>query len=179
MQPDSSRRFRRWRSKRGAVTSISQPAPLDRTAEATSRRDPTASSLADGDVVGTPRRLLRLEGAALAVGALLAYAAVGRSWWLVPLTLLLSDVTMAGYLGGARLGSWFYNLGHSSPLPAALVGIGWWQDKSLVVALGLIWLAHIGLDRLLGYGLKYGDHFQHTHLGRLGQSSSAVGGVSK
>ena len=124
-------------------------------------------------------RFLRLEGAALALGALLAYAAVGRSWWLVPLTLLLPDVTMAGYLGGARLGSWFYNLGHSTPLPAALVGIGWWQDKSLVVALGLIWLAHIGLDRLLGYGLKYGDHFQHTHLGRLGQSASAVGGVSK
>ena len=67
---------------------------------------------------------MRLEGAALALGALLAYAAVGRSWWLVPLTLLLPDITMAGYLGGARLGSWSYNLGHSTPLPAALVGIG-------------------------------------------------------
>jgi|1186.fasta_scaffold520363_1 hypothetical protein len=122
----------------------------------------------EGAVVGVPRRLLRLEGATLAVGALVAYSAVGRSWWLVPLLLLLPDLTMLGYLGGARLGSWSYNLGHTTPLPAALVGIGWWQNDSLVVALGLIWLAHIGLDRLLGYGLKYGDHFQHTHLGRIG-----------
>jgi hypothetical protein len=77
---------------------------------------------------------------------------------------------MIGYLGGTRLGARLYNLGHSTPLPAATVAIGWWQDKSLVVALGLIWLAHIGLDRLMGYGLKYDDHFQHTHLGRLGRS---------
>src|SRR4051812_49980822 len=132
MQPDSSRRFRRSRSKRGAVTSVSEPAPLDTTApEPTSRRDLTAGLLADGVVVGTPRRLLRLEGAALALGALLAYAAVGRSWWLVPLTLLLPDVTMAGYLGGARLGSLVYNLGHCTPLPAAVVGIGWSQQKCL------------------------------------------------
>jgi len=104
----------------------------------------------------------------LVVGALLAYATVGRSWWLVPLTLLLPDVTMVGYLGGTRLGSWFYNVGHSTLLPATAIGIGWWQDSTLAVALGLIWLAHVGLDRVLGYGLKYDDHFQHTHLGRIG-----------
>jgi Domain of unknown function (DUF4260) len=43
-----------------------------------------------------------------------------------------------------------------------LVAIGWWQDESLIVALGLVWLAHIGLDRLIGYGLECGDHFQHN-----------------
>ena len=71
----------------------------------------------------------------------------------MPLTLLLPDLTMIGYLGGTRLGSYLYNLGHSTPLPAAIIAIGWWQDKSLVVALGLVWLAHIGVDRLIGYGL--------------------------
>jgi hypothetical protein len=55
-----------------------------------------------------------------------------------------------------RLGSYLlYKVGHSTPIPAAIVGIGWWQDKSLIAALGLVWLAHIGLDRLIGYGLKY------------------------
>jgi hypothetical protein len=49
-----------------------------------------------------------------------------------------------------------------------MIGLGWWQNRHLVLALGLIWLAHIGADRLLGYGLKYDDHFQHTHLGQLG-----------
>jgi uncharacterized protein DUF4260 len=129
---------------------------------------------ADGVVIGTPRRLLRIEGAALSAGALIAYSTTDRAWWLVPLTLLLPDLTMIGYLGGARLGAYLYNMGHSTPLPAAVVAIGWWQDKSLIVALGLVWLAHIGLDRLLGYGLKYDDHFQNTHLGRLGKSPRAA-----
>jgi hypothetical protein len=49
-----------------------------------------------------------------------------------------------------------------------MVGVGWWQARPLVLALGLVWLAHIGVDRLLGYGLKYNDNFQHTHLGWIG-----------
>jgi hypothetical protein len=62
-----------------------------------------------------------------------------------------------------------YNLAHSTALPAAVAGLGWWQGRPLVLALGLVWLAHIGADRVLGYGLKYGDNFQHTHLGQLGR----------
>ena len=129
-----------------------------------------ASSPADGMVIGTPRRWLRVEGATLVAGSLIAYSTTHQAWWLVPLTLLLPDLTMIGYLGGTRLGAFLYNLGHSTPLPAVVVAVGWWQDKFLVVALGLVWLAHIGLDRLMGYGLKYNDHFQHTHLGRLGRN---------
>jgi hypothetical protein len=132
------------------------------------------TAAADGVVIGTPRRLLRVEGAVLFVGALIAYSTTDRAWWIVPLTLLVPDVTMIGYVGGTRLGAYLYNLGHSTPLPAAVVAVGWWQDKSLIVALGLVWLAHIGLDRLMGYGLKYGDHFQHTHLGRLGKRPRAA-----
>jgi hypothetical protein len=74
---------------------------------------------------------------------------------------------MVGYIGGTRLGAMTYNLAHSAPLPAALTALGWWQHDPLVLALGLVWLAHIGMDRALGYGLKYKDDFQHTHLGRL------------
>jgi hypothetical protein len=162
------------------LRNIGQPAPRDRVAPDTPIRGAAvADSLANGAVVGVPRRFLRLEGATLTVGALVAYSTLDRSWWLVPLTLLLPDITMVGYLGGARLGSWFYNLGHSTPLPVALVGIGWWQDQSLVVALGLIWLAHIGLDRVLGYGLKYADHFQHTHLGPIGQARAREGKLAQ
>jgi hypothetical protein len=152
------------------VASVVEPSPGEITASRVAANDdaPTNGSLADGIVIGTPRRWLRIEGAALVAGSLIAYSTTDRAWWLVPLTVLLPDLTMAGYLRGARFGCYLYNLGHSTPLPAAIVAIAWWQDKSLVVALGLVWLAHIGLDRLLGYGLKYDDHFQHTHLGRLG-----------
>jgi Domain of unknown function (DUF4260) len=121
-----------------------------------------------GTVTGTPRRWLRLEGVVLLVGSLIAYSATGQPWWLIPLALLVPDVLMIGYLRGNRLGAQLYNLAHSTTLPAALIGLGWWQSRPLVLALALTWLGHIGLDRLLGYGLKYDDHFQHTHLGHLG-----------
>ncbi len=57
-----------------------------------------------------------------------------------------------------------YNLAHTTTLPALMVGYGWWEKRTLVLALGLVWLGHVGMDRLLTFGLKYPDHFQHTHL---------------
>lgn len=149
-----------------AATSVADPIPAVATANMAA-----AGGADGGTVVGTPRRWLRIEGATLAAGSLIAYSTTGHAWWLVLLTVLLPDVTMIGYLGGTRLGSSLYNLGHSTPIAATIVGVGWWQDKSLVLALSLVWLAHIGLDRLFGYGLKYKDHFQHTHLGRLGRKA--------
>ena len=112
-----------------------------------------------GTVVGAPRRWLRLEAATLLVGSLVGYSTTGQPWWLVPLTVFVPDLLMVGYFGGTRLGARVYNLAHSTSLPAALVGIGFWQSQPLAVALALIWLAHIGVDRLVGYGLKYDDHF--------------------
>ena len=72
---------------------------------------------------------------------------------------------MTGYLAGTRPGAHLYNLTHATPLPAVMLGAGYWQANRLVMALALVWLAHIGLDRLLGTGLKYNDRFTHTHLG--------------
>jgi hypothetical protein len=145
------------------------PSGIAASAVAANGGTTTSGPPADGIVIGTPRRWLRVEGATLVAGSLIAYSTTDQAWWLVPLTLLIPDLTMIGYLGGTRLGSHLYNVGHTTPVPALIVAIGWWQDRSLVVALGLVWLAHIGLDRLIGYGLKYDDHFQHTHLGRLGR----------
>lgn len=127
----------------------------------TERMDGRASA---GTVVGAPRRLLQLEGAILLAGALTAYTTTHEPWWLIPLTLLVPDLFAIGYLAGTRVGASLYNLVHITPLPAAVIALAWAQHTPLAGALGLIWLAHIGMDRLLGYGLKYDDHFQHTHL---------------
>jgi hypothetical protein len=124
----------------------------------------TNSSPEAGTVVGAPRRLLQLEGAILVAGALIAYTTTHEPWWLIPLTLLVPDLFALGYLAGTRVGANVYNLVHTTPLPAALIALAWSQHSRLAGALGLIWLVHIGMDRLLGYGLKYDDHFQHTHL---------------
>ena len=171
-KPASRSVFERW----GRSGPTSPPAPSSASWSrypAVPRAGPTSAPAGvaarpDGTVTGVPRRWLRLEGAVLLAGSLTAYSATGQPWWFVPLALLVPDVFMAGYLRGSRLGAQLYNLAHSTALPAAMIGLGWWQGQHLVLALGLIWLAHVGVDRLLGYGLKYDDHFQHTHLGHLG-----------
>jgi len=127
-----------------------------------------STSGSSGTAHGTPRQWLRLEGATLFVGTLIAYAETGRTWWLVAVVVLLPDLFIVGYLGGTRIGALMYNVAHATPVPAALLGIGWWRHWPSLVAIALVWLAHIGLDRLMGYGLKYSDHFQHTHLGWIG-----------
>lgn len=114
---------------------------------------------------------MRLEGATLLISTLILYAATGRSWWVVATVVLLPDLFMVGYLGGTRLGALMYNIAHATPAPALLAGLGSWQQWQSLVAVALVWLAHIGLDRLMGYGLKYSDHFQHTHLGWIGHRS--------
>ncbi|MCU1401252.1 MAG: hypothetical protein JWN62_4361 [Acidimicrobiales bacterium] len=129
--------------------------------------------MGDGTVHGASRLWLRLEGATLFVGMLIAFATTGRSWWLVATVVLLPDLFMVGYLRGSRLGAVLYNVGHATVVPAALVGVGRWQHWPWLVGIAVVWLAHIGLDRLMGYGLKYGDHFQHTHLGWIGHRSPA------
>jgi Domain of unknown function (DUF4260) len=101
----------------------------------------------------------------------MAFGTTHEPWWLVPVALLLPDLLMVGYLGGNRLGAHLYNLAHTAIIPVGVVGIGWWQSQAVALALGLIWLAHIGMDRALGYGLKYDDAFQHTHLGWIGRGS--------
>ncbi len=131
--------------------------------------NPTPEGL--GTVHGIPRLWLRLEGATLLISTLILYAATGRSWWVVATVVLLPDLFMVGYLGGTRLGALMYNIAHATPAPALLAGLGSWQHWQSLVAVALVWLAHIGLDRLMGYGLKYSDHFQHTHLGWIGHRS--------
>jgi len=74
---------------------------------------------------------------------------------------------MLGYLRNTRLGAMIYNLGHSYPLAALLIVVGFSLASPISVAIGAIWFGHIGWDRMFGYGLKYGTSFKHTHLGDL------------
>jgi hypothetical protein len=79
----------------------------------------------------------------------------------------LPDFSMVGYLRGNRVGAATYNAVHSSVLPVALAVMGVVTDGSLLTAVALIWLAHIGFDHLVGYGLKYAKGFKETHLARI------------
>lgn len=114
-----------------------------------------------------PAVLLRVEGAVLLAGSVLLYRLNGGNWALFALLLLAPDVSALGYLAGPRVGAVVYNGFHSYPLPAVLAAVGLLSGSPGAVALALVWFAHIGMDRLLGYGLKYPSGFKDTHLGRV------------
>ena len=121
-----------------------------------------------GAVEGMPRLLLRIEGASLALVALYAYYRVGASWWLFAALMLVPDVSFAGYLLNTRIGAIAYNAMHVTLGPLILGALGFLLPSFDLIAVALIWAAHIGVDRALGYGLKYGAGFAFTHLGRMG-----------
>jgi len=123
-----------------------------------------------GSAQGGPRLVLRIEAAVVFVAGLAAYAWQGGSWSWFALLFLLPDLSMLGYLGGPRLGAGLYNAAHSYVAPAALAALALAGHAQFPLLGAIIWIAHIGLDRLLGYGLKYSTAFGDTHLGRIGRA---------
>ncbi|MFV0643971.1 MAG: DUF4260 domain-containing protein [Sphingomonadaceae bacterium] len=118
-----------------------------------------------GSVTGAPRHLLRAEGMAVLIAAGSAYAQTGASWWLFAMLFLAPDLSILGYLAGPRIGAICYNATHSYLLPLGFCAWGLVHPESWALALGLIWAAHVGLDRMLGFGLKYAADFKASHLG--------------
>jgi hypothetical protein len=114
-----------------------------------------------------PATLLRVEAAVVLMTSLLLYWHIGGNWLLLALLLLAPDLAALGYLAGSSAGAAAYNLVHTYALPAAILAGGLLGSNSLASALALIWFAHIGTDRLLGFGLKYPTAFKDTHLGRV------------
>ena len=113
------------------------------------------------------RTILRVEGAAVFLAASAAFVTLGGPWWLYLLLILAPDLGMLGYVAGPAIGSRTYNLVHTYTLPLVLGGLGWWSDTTLAILVALVWAAHVGIDRTIGYGLKYPTGFKDTHLDRL------------
>ncbi len=120
-------------------------------------------------VTGSVRALLRAEGLAVLAVALYANSRWGVDWGTFALYFLLPDISLLGYLAGPRHGAVAYNLAHSYLGAIACLASGWLLAVPVLSSAGIIWCAHIGFDRALGYGLKYGQGFGYTHLGRIGK----------
>lgn len=120
-------------------------------------------------VCGTPKLLLRLEAAAVLMLALIFYARLGQGIRWFAMLFLTPDLSLAGYLAGRRAGAAIYNAAHSYIAPALLLGAAYITNYQPGLSCALIWMAHIGLDRMLGYGMKYDTGFADTHLGRIGR----------
>jgi hypothetical protein len=127
--------------------------------------------MGEGTVEGGVRAALRLEGLALLAGAGALYWHLGFDWRLFALLFLAPDLSFAGYLAGSRTGALAYNAAHSTVGSLALAAAGTALAQPIMIGVALIWLAHVGFDRALGYGLKYARGFGFTHLGRIGRQT--------
>jgi hypothetical protein len=132
----------------------------------------TTANEATGAVTGGLRTLLRLEGLTLFLGMTVVYAVWGGSWWVFAVLFLVPDLSFAAYLAGPRVGALVYNAAHSYMAPVALLTTGFALASPPTLSIAMIWLAHIGIDRVLGYGLKYSAGFGFTHLGRIGKDAA-------
>ena len=111
--------------------------------------------------------LLRLEGLALFAGAAVVYVDRDYTLWLVLVLFLAPDLGLLGYLAGPRFGAAIYNALHTTTVPIVLGVAALLSDWTLGIEIALIWLAHIGIDRAIGYGLKYEDAPKPTHMQRV------------
>lgn len=114
-----------------------------------------------------PKIILHLEGFAVLIAAIVGFKFYSSEWLLFIILFLAPDLTFLGYLINKKFGSTLYNLAHTYILPLALFGVGYTSRNFLHIKLSLIWLAHIGMDRTIGYGLKYPTKFKDTHLHRV------------
>ena len=122
-----------------------------------------------GSTVGRVRTVLRVEGLCVLAASAFAYSKFGAGWGVFFACSLLPDLSFLGYLAGPRVGAFTYNAAHSYIGSVACLGLSLAGSLQLPVAVGLIWSAHIGFDRALGYGLKYSRGFSYTHLGPIGR----------
>lgn len=123
-----------------------------------------------GATTGGVRYILRIEGVLVLAACLVCYGKFGAGWGMFAATFLLPDVSLAGYLGGPKVGAVAYNLAHSYIGAVASLVASVSFPAVVPPAIGLVWCAHIGFDRALGYGLKYSSGFGFTHLGLIGRA---------
>ena len=130
----------------------------------------TTSDGTDGTDPAWIRPWLRAEGLAVFASGLAGFLFLGLPWWAFVLLLLVPDVSMVGYLRGPGVGAIVYNVAHDLATGLAVAGAGLAISSVPLAAAGAILVAHSGMDRLAGYGLKFPSSFQDTHLGRIGRN---------
>lgn len=112
----------------------------------------------------------KIESAVILIALIVAYYYLGFNWVWFVLFILAPDIFMIGYLRNPKVGALIYNTGHSYFSPIVLWFLSLHLESDFLVALSIIWAAHIAADRMLGFGLKSLDGFKHTHLGTLWKS---------
>ncbi|MGR5288678.1 DUF4260 domain-containing protein [Vibrio maritimus] len=123
-------------------------------------------------VEGKVRTVLRLEGLCILGAAVFLFAQLSGDWKLFAWLFFVPDLALLAYLFSPKVGAFTYNCSHSFIGAAVLLISSVLVANNTVLSVSIIWFAHIGFDRALGYGLKYGSDFHKTHLGQIGFRSN-------
>ncbi len=116
------------------------------------------------------KTIIKLEELGMFFFSIYLFSLLSFPWWVYPLFFFAPDLSMVGYIGGPRLGAISYNLIHHKAIALGLYVVGIFLYMPVISLIGILFLGHSSLDRVLGYGLKYGDSFNHTHIGTIGNS---------
>ena len=113
------------------------------------------------------KRIVHFEGLVVFIAVIYAYSLYEFSWIIFFLFLLAPDLSMLAYGINNHVVANIYNLFHTYIISILIVIIGVYFKIDTVIMIGLILTAHIGMDRMFGYGLKYETDFKDTHIQRL------------
>jgi len=120
------------------------------------------------------KTILKLESLGTVLLSFSIFLYSGFPAWLYPALIFLPDISMVGYLVGSKAGAYLYNFFHHQGIAILVLIAGYLLAADYAIATGLILLGHSALDRILGYGLKYNDSFNHTHMGWIGKKKEAI-----
>ena len=115
------------------------------------------------------KNTLKLEELALFSIGIVAFSTLDIAWWWFLVLLLVPDIGMLGYLINSKVGAFTYNLCHHRAIAVVLIVFGYFYGNTILLLSGIMLFSHIAFDRMLGYGLKYPDSFNNTHLGSIGK----------
>jgi hypothetical protein len=121
---------------------------------------------------GAVRTWLRLEGLAAFGAGLALFGASGGNWLFIIPLLLLPDISAAGFVAGSRVGTFTYNLVHNWAPGLVILALAVLLASPGLELVAAILIAHVGMDRAAGYGLKLPNSFKDTHLGRMGREKA-------
>ena len=112
---------------------------------------------------------LKLEGLGLFLFSTYVYFYFGYELKLFLILFFLPDISSLGYLVSNKLESKIYNILHRQGLFSFTLILGLYLNLDSLILTSIIFISHSNFDRMLGYGLKYMDSFNNTHLGRIGK----------
>lgn len=115
------------------------------------------------------KNLLKLEEFGQFLFSIILFNQLDYAWWVFPACILLPDLSMIGYAVNTKTGAWMYNFFHHKLIAITVMGVGFLLHDSLLTLAGVILFGHSSMDRMFGYGLKFEDSFQNTHLGLIGE----------